>query len=72
LTRHWSYISKTHLGNGVSRPTFTGKRLLKKIFRGLQLKSHGGIKSKLLLDMEIGVILRTALYEEITEGQSKK
>jgi hypothetical protein len=25
---------KTHLGNGVSRPTFTSKRLLTKFFRG--------------------------------------
>jgi hypothetical protein len=72
LLRHWSYISKTHLGNGASRPTFTSKRLLKIFFRGLQPKTHREITSKLLLDLETGVILMIALNEGITEGQSKK
>jgi hypothetical protein len=44
----------------------------RKFFRGLQLKSHRGITSKLLLDLETGVILVIALYEDITEGQFKR
>jgi hypothetical protein len=71
LTRHWSYISKTHLGNGVSRPTFTSKRLLRKFFRELQKINCRWITSKLLLVLETGVILMIALYEDIAEGQSK-
>jgi hypothetical protein len=31
---HWSNISKTYLGNGVSRPAFTNKRLSRKFFIG--------------------------------------
>jgi hypothetical protein len=71
LTRHWSYISKIHLGNGVSRPTFISRRLLRKFFRGLQQKRHRWITSKLLSVLETGVILVIALYEDIAEGQSK-
>jgi hypothetical protein len=72
LTRHWRYLSKTHLGNSVSRPTFTSKKLLRKYYRGLQPKSHRGIASQLLLDLETGVILVTALYEDIAEDKFKK
>jgi hypothetical protein len=45
---------------------------LRKYFRGLEPKIHRGITSKLLLDLETGVILMTALYKDIAEGQSKK
>jgi hypothetical protein len=38
VTRHWSYISKTCLGDGVTRSAFTSRRLLRKIFRGLHKK----------------------------------
>jgi hypothetical protein len=72
LTRHWSYISKNHLGNGVSRPTFTSKRLMRKYFTGLQQKSHIQITSKLLFVFEAGLILMIALYDDMAEGQFKK
>jgi hypothetical protein len=72
LDKALEYISKIQSGNGVSRPSFTSKRLLRKFIRGLQPKSHRGITSKLLLDLEIGAILMIALYKDIAEVQSKK
>jgi hypothetical protein len=45
---------------------------LRKFFRGLQPKRHREMTSKILLDLETVVILVTALYEDIAEGQSKK
>jgi hypothetical protein len=64
--------SRSHLGNRVSRNTFTSKRQLNKFFSGLQLNSCREITSKLLLALETGVILMIALYEDIVEGQYKK
>jgi hypothetical protein len=43
-----------------------------KTFEKITKKSHRGVRSKLLLDLETGVILMIALYKDITEGQSKK
>jgi hypothetical protein len=71
LDKEFELHFKTHLRYGVSRPTFTSKRLLRKYFRGLQQKSHRWITSKLLLVLETGVILMIALYEDATDGQSK-
>jgi hypothetical protein len=44
-----------------------GKLLIK-----IGIKSHRGITSKLLLDLETGAILMIALYEDIAEGQFKR
>jgi hypothetical protein len=76
----WGYLDKA-LGLHFRSPfrkwifktyIYKQKRLLRKLFRELQQKSHRGITSKLLLDLETGVILVIALYEDIAEGQSKK
>jgi len=43
-----------------------------KFYRGLQVKSHNWIRSKLLTALETGEILETALCKVIKEGPSIK